>query len=180
VGSLRRDLHPGQFVVVDQLVDRTWGRPDTYLDGPAVEHVSFADPYCPELRRVLINADPSAHTDGTVVVISGPRFATRAESVTYRRAGYDVINMTQYPEAYLARELGMCYGGLALVTDYDTGVEADPGVEAVTMAAILEVLSANVVRVRDVLVAAIGRVPAAPGCTCRNEGAPSLRRAFAG
>jgi 5'-methylthioadenosine phosphorylase len=95
-----------------------------------VNHVSFADPYCPELREVSIEAGAAEgitmHGAGTVVVIQGPRFATRAESRWYRQAGWDVINMTEYPEAYLARELGLCYATVALLTDYDTGVEDDP------------------------------------------------------
>ena len=116
----------------DQLVDRTHGRADTYFDGPVVNHVSFADPYCPELRGVALAAceaeDVTVHADGTIVVVQGPRFSTRAESRWYRAAGWDVIGMTQYPEAYLARELGLCYATIALVTDYDTGVEDDPSI----------------------------------------------------
>jgi 5'-methylthioadenosine phosphorylase len=177
VGSLRSDLHPGEFVVLDQLVDRTWGRPDTYLDGATVEHVSFADPYCPELRQVLVGAEPRMHASGAVVVIPGPRFATRAESAEFRARGWDVINMTQYPEAYLARELGMCYAGLALITDYDAGLEDDPSVEAVTMEAVLAVLAANVSRARDLLLTVIPRIPSTPGCLCAASGASSLRGA---
>jgi len=178
VGSLRDDVHPGDFVVLDQLVDRTWGRPDTFVDGPVVEHVSFADPYCAELGSVLVAAatetpDTVLHPSGTAVVIPGPRFATRAESTGYRAAGFDVINMTQYPEAYLARELGCCYGGLALVTDYDTGV---PGHEApVTMEAVFAVLAANVERARELLARAIALVPERPGCACATSGAAQLR-----
>jgi 5'-methylthioadenosine phosphorylase len=182
VGSLRADLRPGDFVVLDQLVDLTRGRPDTYLDAeparlgleqPAVEHVGFADPYCPELRRVLDRDD--VHRRGTVVVIPGPRFATRAESTWYRSQGWDVVNMTQYPEAYLARELGMCYAGLALVTDHDTGREGDPDVEPVTMDAVLAVLAANVKRARQLLLAAVPDIPAQASCPCQTSGARQLR-----
>jgi len=196
VGSLRADVHPGEFVVLDQLVDRTSGRPDTYLDGPVVEHVSFADPYCPELGSVLVAAGapagpgpdsspspspspsfegPVVHPSGTVVVISGPRFASRAESASYRSAGFDVINMTQYPEAYLARELGICYAGLALVTDYDTGVPGAVDSAAVTMEAVLAVLAANVDRARSLLAAAIALVPSSAACSCATAGAAQLR-----
>jgi 5'-methylthioadenosine phosphorylase len=174
VGSLRADVHPGELMVLDQLVDRTWGRPDTYVDGPIVEHVSFADPYCPELSGVLAGAGPVAHRHGTVVVVQGPRFSTRAESRWYRDAGWDVINMTQYPEAYLARELGLCYAGLALVTDYDTGV--DNVGEPVTMEAVLTVLAANVEQTRTLLRAAIPAIPDRPGCSCASLGAAGLRR----
>lgn len=171
VGSLQPAIAPGDFVILDQLVDRTWGRPDTYAEGPVVNHVSFADPYCPELSQVVAAAPTVAgltvHPRGTVVVIQGPRFSTRAESQWFRAAGWDVINMTQYPEAYLARELGMCYCGLALVTDYDTGLAGVAGIEPVTMEQVFATLAANVSRTRDLLFAAIPALPASPACACR-------------
>ncbi len=170
-GSLRPEVRPGDFVVCDQLVDRTWGRPDTYYDGPAANHIAFADPYCPALRRAAVTAGRAegvtVHDGGTVVVIQGPRFATRAESRWYRSAGWDVINMTQYPEAALARELGVCYCAIALVTDYDTGVEDDPGVEPVTQARVFATFEANIDRVRAVLRRALAAVPIDQiGCAC--------------
>ena len=213
-GSLRPEVKPGDFVILDQLVDRTWGRADTYMSGPEVRHVSFADPYCPELGRVFQAAAASAagaggaagtsgvagpdtagagagdfgagagagpvgasasvaavHIGGTVVVIQGPRFSTRAESNWYRSAGWQVINMTQYPEAYLARELGMCYCGLALITDYDTGVEGVEGIGPVTMEEVFAVLAANVSRTRNLLAAAIPAIAASPGCACHQGAA---------
>lgn len=168
-GSLRPDLHPGELVVCDQLVDRTWGRSDTFFDGATVGHVPFADPYCPELARVLpasATAPTVVHPRGTVVVIQGPRFSTRAESAWFRQAGWDLVNMTQYPEAVLARELGICYAGLAIVTDYDTGLEGVEGIEPVTMAAAFQVLRGSVERVRQLLLEAIPSIPAAHGCHC--------------
>ena len=169
-GSLRPDIHPGDMVVCDQLVDRTWGRPDTYFDGPVVDHVTFADPYCPELRGAWVEGGRAAGvavTDGgTVVVIQGPRFSTRAESAWYRSAGWDVINMTQYPEAVLARELGLCYSGLALITDYDTGVEGVEDIAAVTMEAVMEVLRTMVDATRTVLAGAVAAVTAERACGC--------------
>lgn len=181
VGSLQPGIRPGEMVVLDQLVDRTWGRADTYLDGLAVEHVSFADPYCPELSDVLYAARSAVeglvvHPTGTVVVIPGPRFSTRAESRSYRAAGWQLINMTQYPEAYLARELGLCYAGLALVTDHDAGAGegADEG-DPVSMAAVLAVLAANAERTRSLLAAAVPAIPESAGCGCAGAGAPSLR-----
>jgi 5'-methylthioadenosine phosphorylase len=169
-GSLQPLVHPGDFVVLDQLVDRTWGRPDTFFDGGVVGHVSFADPYCPELGGVLREAADSAgvavHPRGTVVVIQGPRFSTRAESNWYRAQGWEVINMTQYPEAFLARELGICYAGLALITDYDTGLEGVDGIAPVTIDAVFEMLRRNVERTRKLLSAAIPAVPDKPGCSC--------------
>jgi 5'-methylthioadenosine phosphorylase len=184
VGSLRSDVQPGDFMVLDQLVDHTWGRAGTFLDGPVVEHVAFADPYCAELSSAVAEAagpDITVHPRGTVAVINGPRFSTRAESTWFRRAGWDVVNMTQSPEAYLARELGMCYAGLALVTDYDTGVEGgEPGLaagdQAVTMEAVLAVLADNVARTRALLFDAIPAIPTGFACTCADSGAPSLRR----
>lgn len=178
-GSLRPEIMPGDFVVLDQLVDRTWGRPDTFVDGPQVGHVSFADPYCPELGRALAAAarrigGARVHDRGTVVVISGPRFSTRAESDWFRSAGWQVVNMTQYPEAYLARELGLCYSGLALITDYDTGLEVTDGIEPVTMDQVFAVLAANVARTRQLLLEVIPMIPETAGCGCHGalEGGP--------
>jgi 5'-methylthioadenosine phosphorylase len=163
-GSLQPTIHPGDFVVVDQLVDRTWGRADTFYDtfddGPT--HVSLADPYDEYLRHELSTATAelgvTVHDHGTVVVVQGPRFSTRAESAWYRGQGWDVINMTQYPEAALAREAGIPYGAVALVTDYDTGLEGEPGVEPVTQEQVFAFFEDNVHRVRDVLFAVIPRL----------------------
>ena len=181
VGSLQAHIGPGDLVVLDQLLDRTWGRPDTFVTGPQVDHVSFADPYCSELSAVLAGAATRpggwpgrVHTGGSVVVIQGPRFSTRAESRWYSSAGLDVINMTQYPEAYLARELGLCYAGVALVTDRDAGIEGDPSVAAVTIEAAMEVLAANVEHTRALLASAIPDIPPARACPCRAARAPSL------
>lgn len=170
VGSLRRDVHPGEFVVCDQLVDRTSGREATFFDGPLVNSISFADPYCPELRAVAIDAARAegitAHDGGTVVVIQGPRFSTRAESRWFQSAGWDVVNMTQYPEAALARELGMCFANISLVTDYDAGVEDDDTVAAVDMDTVLRVMNDNVDKVRALLTRAIPVIPAERACAC--------------
>lgn len=167
VGSLQPDVHPGDIVVCDQLVDRTSGRDDTFFHGPEPAHVSFADPYCPELGRVAAGAaraeGATVHEGGTVVVIQGPRFSTRAESKWFSSAGWHVVNMTQYPEVVLARELGICYSGLALVTDYDAGVERE---EAVTMEAVFRVLAENIERVKGVLRRAIPAVAEDASCGC--------------
>ncbi len=187
VGSLQVHIDPGDLVVLEQLMDRTWGRPDTFVGGPQVDHVSFADPYCPELSAVVADAAARpggwpgrVHAGGSVVVIQGPRFSTRAESRWYSSAGFDVINMTQYPEAYLARELGLCYAGVALVTDRDAGVEGDPSVAAVTIEAAMEVLAANVEHTRRLLAAVIPAVPVQRACNCCEGGAPSLGPGRAG
>jgi 5'-methylthioadenosine phosphorylase len=177
VGSLRSSIEPGDFVVLDQLVDRTRGRDDTYYDADKVHHVSYADPYCAVLRARVVEAaidvGVKAHVSGTIVVINGPRFSTRAESRWYRAQGWDVIGMTQYPEAYLARELGMHYAGIALVTDYDTGVEDDPGIEAVTMEQVFAVMDANVGRVRSLLNELLPTMPVDPTeCGCASALGP--------
>ena len=169
-GSLRPGIHPGDLVVCDQLVDRTSGRADTFYEGPNVQHVPFADPYCAEMGSVVTEAarghGATVHPAGTMVVIQGPRFSTRAESGWYRSAGWDVIGMTQYPESVLARELGLCYCGVALVTDYDTGVEGDESVGAVTMEAVMEVLRGMIGLVRTVLASAVPGLAAPRTCGC--------------
>lgn len=128
VGSLTADLPPGAIVVPDQLVDRTRGRADTYFDSGGI-HVEFADPYCPGLRASAVS-HPGVVDGGTMVVIQGPRFSTRAESQWFVRQGFTLVNMTGYPEEVLARELEMCYAAIALVTDLDAGVDVGSGVRA--------------------------------------------------
>ncbi|HEX9258869.1 MAG TPA: S-methyl-5'-thioadenosine phosphorylase [Acidimicrobiales bacterium] len=163
VGSLQPNIHPGDLVVVDQLVDRTWGRADTFHDdfangGP--QHVAFADPYDPVLRDVLLStADAlgfAVHRAGTMVVIQGPRFSTRAESAWFRAQGWAVVNMTGYPEAALAAEAGIPYAAIGLVTDYDAGVD---GHEPVTQDQVFAFFERNLARVRELLVAAVPRLP---------------------
>lgn len=177
VGSLRREIAPGDFVVLDQLVDRTCGREDTFYDGATVHHVSFASPYCPVVRATAVAAAERAglhtHPRGTIVVINGPRFSTHAESQWYRAQGWDVVGMTQYPEAYLARELGIHYAGVGLVTDYDTGVEDDPDVEPVTQEQVFAVFEANLHRVQALLHEVVPAVPLEPDdCPCAQAVGP--------
>lgn len=128
-GSLSVELPPGSVVVPDQLVDRTRGRADTYFDSGGV-HVEFADPYCPTLRAAVTGLS-GVVGGGTMVVIQGPRFSTRAESRWFAAAGFGLVNMTGYPEAVLARELELCYATIALVTDLDAGITTGDGVKAV-------------------------------------------------
>jgi len=166
-GSLKKAVEPGHMVVADQVVDRTTGRKDTFYDGPITTHVSFADPYCPQMRPIAVDALRSlgvtTHATGTIVVIGGPRFSTRAESRWYQQAGWDVINMTQYPECYLARELEMCYVNISLITDYDVGL---PGSEPVSHAEVLEVFASNIDRVRAGIVKLVETLPNNRTCGC--------------
>jgi 5'-methylthioadenosine phosphorylase len=161
-GSLQKHVAPGDFVVCDQFVDRTRGRADTFFDGPIVSHVSSAETYDPTLRRIAIDVirehDIRVHETGTVVVIGGPRFSTKAESRWFTDAGWEVINMTQYPEAYLCRELGMAVVNISLITDYDAGVLE--GTEAVDAESVLEVFQRNAERIQKVVLEMIRRFPA--------------------
>ncbi|MDR3692801.1 MAG: S-methyl-5'-thioadenosine phosphorylase [Fimbriimonas sp.] len=161
-GSLQVEVEPGHFVVCDQFVDRTSGRKDTFYDGPIVTHVSPADTYDPVLRGLAIETIRDhgivCHEKGTVVVIQGPRFSTKAESKWFHDAGWEVINMTQYPEAYLCRELGMGVVNIALITDYDSGVHA--GTEAVNATDVLQVFNSNSEKIKKVVLDLIGRIPA--------------------
>ncbi len=175
VGGLRHELGPGALVIPDQLVDRTTTRIGTYYDGPGAVHVSLADPYCPAGRAAAAEVARSAGWQvadgGTLVVIEGPRFSTRAESRWFASAGWSVVGMTGHPEAALARELDLCYTNLSLVTDLDAGVEAGAGV---THAEVLEVFARNVSRLRDLLLEVIPRLPEQRTCACGSatEGLP--------
>jgi 5'-methylthioadenosine phosphorylase len=160
VGSLDPAHGPGAVVVPDQLVDRTNGRADTYFDSGAI-HVDFADPYCPTLREAVTGL-PGVVDGGTVVVIQGPRFSTRAESQWFASAGFTLVNMTGYPEAVLARELEICYAAIALVTDLDAGVSAGEGVKAVDVYAQFE---KNMDLFKNLVREAIGRVAVERSCT---------------
>lgn len=169
-GSLKAEVKPGDFVLCDQFVDRTRGRIDTFYDGPVATHVSAADPYCPDMRRIAHETATRlgipVRNGGTVVVVQGPRFSTRAESKWFASAGWDVINMTQYPEAYLARELEICYLNMSLITDYDVGLEGQPGVKPVSHAEVLNVFNENNERLRTLLFQLIPKLPAERACVC--------------
>jgi 5'-methylthioadenosine phosphorylase len=167
VGGLRHELGPGAFVVPDQLIDRTSGRVQTYFDDGAV-HVSFADPYCPRGRGTAVAAAArhgvTATDGGTMVVVEGPRFSTRAESRWFTAIGGAVVNMTGHPEAVLARELALCYTAVALVTDLDAGVE---GGQPVTHEEVFRVFGENTEVLRKVLLDAVAALPAErDDCPC--------------
>ena len=177
VGGLRPEFGPGTLLVPDQVVDRTKARDQTYYDGetladgtvPNVVHAGFADPYCPAGRRIAVERAAAggwaAVDGGTLVVIEGPRFSTRAESRWHAAQGWSVVGMTGHPEAVLARELGLCYTSLTLVTDLDAGAETGEGV---SHEEVLRVFAANVDRLRTVLFDVVGALPApaARDCLC--------------
>ena len=164
-GSLQRDVEPGHFVICDQVVDRTTGRIDTFYDGPETTHISFADPYDEEMRQTAIDSARSlgitVHDSGTIVVIQGPRFSTRAESKWFASMWWEVINMTQYPEVILVREMEMAALNISLITDYDVGVEGME-LEAVSHHAVLETFKANNDKLRDLLFDLIPKLPLSP------------------
>ncbi|MGH7763781.1 MAG: S-methyl-5'-thioadenosine phosphorylase [Candidatus Dormibacteraceae bacterium] len=170
-GSLQSHVKPGDLVICDQFVDRTAGRQDTYFDkGPKVAHVSTAHPYCPALRGlatiVATERGLGVHDTGTVVVIQGPRFSTLAESRWFSSLGWEVVNMTQYPEVSLARELEMCYLNISLITDYDAGLEGNPDVQPVSADEVVAQFATNIARVRDLILDLIPRIPDARECLC--------------
>ncbi len=172
VGSLRAELEPRHIVIPDQLIDRTKGiRPPSFFGDGIVAHVAFAEPYCPELRHIVYVATEelmgnAAHDGGTLVVMEGPQFSTRAESRFYRQIGGDLIGMTALPEAKLAREAGMCYCTVAMVTDYDSWHDSE---EPVTVEMVVNNMSANVAHAKAIIAASAPRIAAsAHACTCQD------------
>lgn len=170
-GSLQKHVEPGDFVICDQFVNLSHGRPDTFYEGPIATHVSPADPYCPELRQIAIQSaienNINVHETGTIAVINGPRFSTKAESKFYTSQGWEVINMTQYPEAYLVRELNMCPVNISLITDYDAGLvsETDP----VNHADVIKVFNENNEKLKNLLFTMIEKMPVKRNiCECEN------------
>jgi 5'-methylthioadenosine phosphorylase len=167
VGSLTHAYGPGTLVIPDQLVDRTRGRAQTYYDADGAVHIGFADPYCPVGRACAVAAArtvgwvPAA--SGTLVVIDGPRFSTRAESLWYAAQGWTLVGMTGHPEAVLARELALCYTTIALVTDTDAGVEEGEGV---SHAEVFEAFAASMPRLRELLLKIIEELPEERDCPC--------------
>ncbi|WP_216894456.1 S-methyl-5'-thioadenosine phosphorylase [Nocardia alni] len=163
VGSLRADWGPGTVAVPDQLVDRTSGRPQTYFDNGGI-HVSFADPYCADLRDAATRSavpELPMQSAATMVVVQGPRFSTRAESRWFAAQGWELVNMTGFPEAVLARELEMCYAAIALVTDLDAGLEAGEGVSA---AAVFAAFEKNLVPFKKLVRQAVSLVEGTGAC----------------
>jgi 5'-methylthioadenosine phosphorylase len=167
VGSLTTALQPGTLVIPDQIVDRTIGRDQTYYHADRAVHVPFADPYCPRGRAEAIAAARASGWDvedsGTLVVIEGPRFSTRAESQWYAAQGWTLVGMTGHPEAVLARELALCYTSLSLVTDTDAGVAEGEGV---TQEEVFRAFGENVARLRELVLSIIAALPSERPCPC--------------
>lgn len=170
VGSLNFRIKPGTFVICDQFVDWTKGRPDTFYNGPKTVHLAAADPYCPALRKLAIQSCKNLMINclgkGTVVVIQGPRFSTRQESQFFARQGFDLINMTQYPEVILARELDLCYVNISIVTDYDAGLPGHKNIKPVSTVEFVKVFNNNIVKVKKIIEQMIGLIPAKLNCSC--------------
>ncbi|HAX61423.1 MAG TPA: S-methyl-5'-thioadenosine phosphorylase [Elusimicrobia bacterium] len=167
-GSLKEEIKPRDFVIPDQLFDRTKSRPSTFFGEGIVAHVGFAEPYCPQLRKILIDTAKSlalpVHAGGTYICIEGPQFSTKAESKVYRSLGFSVIGMTNLPEAKLAREAGICFATVSLATDYDVWKEGEE-VSAETVMANMKVLTENVKKlVKSVIV----KLQDERNCSCKD------------
>ncbi len=168
VGSMKKEIEPGHMVIIDQFFDRTKTRPSTFFAEGIVAHVSFADPLCEDMRKILIQSGRAAgaivHEKGTYLCMEGPQFSTRAESHIYRQWGTDVIGMTNLQEAKLAREAEMCYATIALSTDYDCWHE---GHDDVSVTAIIEVLHKNVEMAKKIIRLALKEMATPRTCSCR-------------
>lgn len=168
-GSLQKHVKPGDFVICDQFVDWTDGRKSTFFEGPIVTHPSPADLYCPELRALAIKTAKeqgiTVHEKGTIVVINGPRFSTKAESKFFTNQGWEVINMSAFPENYLAKEMDMCPINISLITDYDAGLVGD--VPPVSHHDVMQVFNSNLDNLKKVLFSMIENIPSERNvCDC--------------
>lgn len=169
-GSLDADIKPGDFVILDDFADRTKGRDDTYFNGPQTAHIAGTDPYCPNLRKIAIQScqklNINVHQQGTVVIVNGPRFSTASESKYYMGQGWQVINMTQYPEVILAREQEICFVGIALITDWDIGLAATGKIKAVDSQTVIKVFNENLTKSRDLIFEIINNLDKEELCSC--------------
>ena len=165
VGSLQPHIKRGDFVICDQFINMTSGRDDTYFNGPKVHHISTAEPYCEELRKITIKMAKKlrlrVHDRGTVVVVQGPRLGTRAESCWFKSLGWEVVNMTQYPEVTLSKELGMCYVNISLVTDYDAWSP-----EIVSIKDVFRIMAENIENFKALIRELIPEMPENRKCQC--------------
>lgn len=171
-GSLKSEIKPGHFVICDQSIDRTKNRLDTFYDGPVATHISSAEPFCSQLRELALKCCDemkiTAHAGGTVVIIEGPRFSTKAESKWFSSIGCSVINMTNYPECMLARELEMCYVNISLITDYDAGLADHPEIKPVSTKEVIQVFSDNNKKIKKLIFKMIQKMPEKRACSCQN------------
>jgi len=170
-GSLKKSIKPGDFVILDQFVNLTWGRDDYFNVDKKFIHLPIADPYCPRLGQAVYKSAQdvgiSVHKGGTVVVIQGPRFSSKSESRFFSKQGWDVVNMTQYPECYLAREMGICYAAIAMVTDYDVGVgKGSLSMEKKNMAKVLTIFHGNISNAKKLIFRLIEKMPIQGKCDC--------------
>lgn len=173
VGSLQAKYRPGSFLIVDQFIDRTWGRHDSFYDGPIVTHISSAYPYCPQINKLAFQEGKKLKLDiyprGIVVVISGPRFSTAAESAWYTKLKWDVINMTQYPEVILAKELGIGYTAITLVTDYDAGLVGGGKVKPVLAIEVVKRFGKSIPQAKKLVLEVIKHWPKKLKCDCHKS-----------
>lgn len=164
-GSLQEKYAPGDILVPDQFIDRTKSRPSTFYDGGKVCHISVADPFCPELRELLVEKGQELGlkitNGGTYVCVEGPRFSTRAESRLFRQWGADIVNMTIFPECVLAREAEICYGSMALVTDYDVWAE-----KTVSTEELFTTMGKNINKAKKLFAEVVSEISAEPKCDC--------------
>ncbi|MBI4140456.1 S-methyl-5'-thioadenosine phosphorylase [Candidatus Woesearchaeota archaeon] len=169
VGSLQKHIAPGDFVFPDQFIDRTTKRSSTFYEGSQICHIPMAEPFCPNLRKLLSDSATALklphHSKGTVVTIEGPRFSTKAESHMFRLLGGDVINMTTVPEVVLAREAGVCYAAIAMSTDYDCWHESET---PVTLDMVLSTMKKNAENVKKLLLDVIPKIADVP-CKCHDD-----------
>lgn len=173
VGSLKREIPPGSLVTPDQFVNLTWGRDDIFKSSGSFMHLPMGEPYCDTLRRLIAKtAEDIGETiipEGTVAVIQGPRFSTRAESQWLSSNGWDLVNMTQYPECYFAKELGLCYASIAAVTDYDVGLQESLIIDPSNMEPVLKVFRDNIERTKTLLLALAESCRPDVVCGCANS-----------
>lgn len=172
-GSLAADIKPGDFVILDGFIDQTKGRDDTFFDGPTTAHIAGTDPYCQNLRKIATQSchrlNINVHDQGTVVVVNGPRFSTAAESKFYMNQGWQVINMTQYPEVVLAKEQEMCFLGIALITDWDIGLAATGKIKAVDSQTVIKVFNENLANSRNLIYDIINNLDTKENCACHES-----------
>jgi 5'-methylthioadenosine phosphorylase len=173
VGSLRREMRAGDFVICDQFLNFAEMRRDTFFDGPKVVHIETAYPYCSQLRKIAFKQGKKIglkiHPKGTAVIIDGPRFSTLAESKWFYKIGGDVINMTQYPEIVLAAELGICYLNISLITDYDVGIYAEKKERPVSIEQVLTNFKKNTEKLKKLISEIIRNLPEKKNCDCREK-----------